>query len=67
MITATTINSYNGQTKIRQVLKINVNSIDLAFPEYRTGKARFYFRPTLGKFCDDYSKEFFRTLSESAD
>ena len=54
-----THNRHTGRTLKRNIIRFHKNSIDLSFPEYRTGKARFYFRPTLGIYANDYSAEHF--------
>jgi hypothetical protein len=51
---------YTGRTNEREILKINKNSIDLYFPEYLTGKERFYLRKTSGLYYAEYSRESFR-------
>ena len=53
----TTFNIYTGRSQEREVITRHKNSITLAIPEFRTGKAKYYFRPTLDTYYNEYLKE----------
>ena len=68
-MTVTTINIYTGRITDREVIAINKKSIDVSYPEYRTGKQRFYLRPSIGNdyFFAEYPADYLRyTRANSA-
>lgn len=56
-----TVSYYTGNKKEREILAIKKNYIVLSVPEFKTKQARFYFRPTFGKYYNDYLHEFVKT------
>ena len=63
-MTHTTINIYTGRSYSRQVVSSNKNSITLAIPEFRTGKAKYYYRPTSGFYYNEYLGEKILNISK---
>ena len=52
-----TINIYTGREEERKLLKVNKHYLTLEIKEFRTGKDKFYYRPTVGYFFNDYLHE----------